>query len=191
MGRRVCSVNAGLSRPDALAPWKRLDTQCMTACLRLPTDVNLFLGLSTRCFLFNLTIKVMITKAIFELNACVNALYGLRTSSCALHQIYYQHLCCDRYEGMADRIFKARECYEMRDILRKATDQTAGLIYSTLELDAFIENYLKENNIIIPNKVADALVEYYRDTKNECRRCSICGKLTRLLCGRWLSLLLF
>lgn len=119
----------------------------------------------------------MVSKAIFELNACVNALHKLRTSSCALHQIYYLHICCDRYEGMADRIFKASECYEMRAILRKVTDNTAGQIYSTIELDAFIEDYLKKNSVIIPNKVADALVEYYWDTPNECRRCSVCGRL--------------
>ena len=119
----------------------------------------------------------MITKAILELNACVNTLYYLRTSSCALHYVYYDHICCDRFEGMAGRMFKARKYYDMRAILQKATDYTAGQIYSMDELNVFIEDYLKKNNVIVPNKVADALVEYYHDTDNECRRCSICGRL--------------
>lgn len=119
----------------------------------------------------------MITKAILELNACTNALRSLRTSGWAMGHVYYNTVCHNRSKYLADQIFKSRECYEMRAILRKVTDHTAGQIYSTIELDAFIENYLKENSVIVPNKVADALVEYYHDTANECRRCSVCGRL--------------
>ena len=97
----------------------------------------------------------MITKAILELNACVNTLYNLRTSSCALHYVYYDHICCDRFEGMAGRMFEARKYYDMRAILQKATDYTASQIYSMDELNAFIEKYLEKNkkkSIEIPLK---------------------------------------
>lgn len=119
----------------------------------------------------------MITKATLELNAYVNALYDLRTSGWAINHVYYSIICHDRIRCLADKVFKARLNYEMRTILQKATNYTAGQIYSELELYAFIEDYLKKNNVIIPNKVADALVEYYHDTTNECRRCSVCGSL--------------
>lgn len=121
----------------------------------------------------------MITKATLELNACVNALRILRKNSRSLRSGYYFYkvICHNRSKYLANQIFKARECYEMRAILEKVTDHTAGQIYSTSELDIFIEDYLKKNNVIIPNEVADALVEYYHDTTNECRRCSICGRL--------------
>lgn len=120
-----------------------------------------------------------ISKATLELNACVNALHILRTNSRSLRNGYYIYktICHNRSKYLANQIFKARECYEMRVILRKVTDHTAGQIYSTDEQNVFIEDYLKKNNMIIPNKVADALVEYYWDADNECRRCSICGKL--------------
>lgn len=119
----------------------------------------------------------MISKATLELNACINALHSLRTSDRGLSRGYYNNICHNRSKHLANQVFKAYECYEMRAILRKVTDHTAGQIYSTSELDVFIEDYLKKNNVIIPNKVADALVEYYHDTANECRRCSVCGRL--------------
>lgn len=117
----------------------------------------------------------MITKAILELNACVNALRSLRTSRS--NHVFYNIVCHNRSKRLADQIFKTYKRHEMRAILEKVTDHTAGQIYSTSELDIFIEDYLKKNNVIIPNELADALVEYYHDTANECRRCSICGRL--------------
>lgn len=117
----------------------------------------------------------MITKATLELNACVNALRSLRTSRS--NHVFYNIVCHNHSKRLPDQIFKAYERHEMRTILQKATNYTAGQIYSTSELDVFIEDYLKKNNVIIPNKVADALVEYYYDKPNECRRCSICGRL--------------
>lgn len=119
----------------------------------------------------------MITKAILELNACVNALCTLRTSGWIVEKSNYLAICKGRTRFLARDIFSKFACREIRKILNKTTSYTAYVLYSEYELNKFAKDYLEKNDKIIPNKIADDFVEYYRGNLNECRRCSICGRL--------------
>lgn len=119
----------------------------------------------------------MITKAILELNACIHALYDLRTSAWISKRIQYRQIFRRDDNHLAKRIFSDYMYLEARCMLANVTNATTLNIYTKLQLNEFIKSYLEKNNMIIPNKMADALVEYYWGTKYECRRCSVCGRL--------------
>lgn len=119
----------------------------------------------------------MISKATLELNACVNALHYLRTSGWLVDKWNYLAICKGNAKFLARDTFSKFACREIRKILNKATSYTAYDLYSEYELNKFAKDYLKKNDKIIPNKMADDFVEYYHGNPNECRRCSICGRL--------------
>ena len=67
---------------------------------------------------------------------------------------------------------------EREKILTKLSDSVGGSekdLFTSKELDAFAEHYLKEEKTI--NDVVSSFLSYWWETPCLCRRCSICGRL--------------
>lgn len=117
----------------------------------------------------------MISKAIVELNACVHALKFYRKSN---DVFYHEILTDDKMLKVLKRYIRQFKWVVVEDLLDKATKGTYSDLYSDADIDRFIRNYVKYPEIYDGNRIADSFVDYFRDdTSEECRRCSVCGRL--------------
>ena len=116
----------------------------------------------------------MISKAIVELNACVHALKFYRESN---DVFYHAILTDDKMLNVLERDIRQLKCIVVEDLLRKATKGTSEELYHTAYLDHFASNYIRETEVYDGNYIAYSFVQYSHDTSEECRRCSICGRL--------------
>lgn len=71
---------------------------------------------------------------------------------------------------------------DMKDILKRLSNAVCGSerdIFAEEELIRFANYIIANADLTDGEEIADWLVVYARDTKKDCRRCSVCGKLFR------------
>lgn len=120
-----------------------------------------------------------VSKALLELNACIEAFQFARTNKQAIRNNVYHHMCdCGVHISYAGFNVRYQIVCSLFRLIDKATHHTVSSLLDRAYVISFLKEYrhskkyLQERYIDVDHMI-DKLIENISDV----RRCSICGRL--------------